>query len=305
MKKKIFAVLIAVFLVSGACLKADPGDNAAAFLRIGVGAGPSAMAEAYAGVCGDILSHYYNPAGLASLDGYNFSLSHALWFEDISYSNFVAGMPLLDGYAALGVSGLFSGEIDKYNWQGDDMDDTYSPSDIAVSGSYSRVITTGVSAGAALKFITSEIDGDRASAVALDIGAMKRLGEINLGLSLQNLGTEMKFRDEGDPLPFIARLGASYPFDLSVFNMLAVAETNLSTEVPFKFNAGVKADYPAGEFLLSLRLGVKSYAEGLDALSHLTTGFGVEYSDIVFDYGFASFEDLGLTHRVSLGYRLN
>jgi len=304
MNKRIITTAVLGLLVASGTAYSSPGSSAASFMRIAVGAKPSAMGEAYAGVRDDILSIYYNPAGISRLESYNLSFTHALWFEDINYSNFAAGMPAFDGYMALGLSGIFTGKIDKYDRTGEDMDDTYSPYDMAVSLSYARDIESmDISAGASLKFITSDIDGHTASAVAADLGAMKKFGDINAGVSIQNVGTEMKYRNDSDPLPLIVRLGASYPFVLGPFNMLGSAETNLSNDVPFKFNAGVNAGYPAGDFLLSLRLGFKSYAEGLDALSHLTTGFGVEYSDIVFDYGFASFEDLGLTHRISMGYR--
>ncbi len=304
-KKIIISAVTGIILAAGAAYS-DPGDSAAAFLRIGVGARPAAMGEAYAGVDGDILSLYSNPAGLASLKTYQFSVTHAFWLDSTNYSNFAGGAPLFNGYMALGLSGLFYGEIDKYKSDGSEGDGSYSPSDMAVSVSYARDDLIGdVSVGGTFKLVTSQIDSENATAVAVDIGAMKKIGDLNAGLSVQNIGTEMKYRNEGDPLPLIGRLGASYPFSLGSFNMQGVAETNFSRDVPFKFNAGINADYPAGDMLVSLRLGLKSYAEGLDAWSHLATGMGLVYENIVFDYAFASFEDLGMTHRVSLGYRFN
>jgi len=212
---------------------------------------------------------------------------------------------MLNGYLAVGGNGLFYGEIDKYKSDGTDAGDTYSPSDMAFSLSYARDdLIEDMSFGGTFKFINSNIDDETATAVAMDIGAMKQIGDVNTGLSVQNIGTEMKYRDEGDPLPFITRLGASYPFMVGDFDMLASAETNFSADVPFRINAGVNADYPVDDFILSLRLGLKSYAEGLDPLSHLTAGFGVSISNMKFDYAFASFEDLGMTHRISMSTRL-
>ncbi len=304
MNKKIAFMVFLVIIVVGVYAKAGPGSSGAAFLRIGVGAKPVAMGEAYAGMKGDILSLYSNPAGLSSIEYRELSFSHAFWIDSINYSNFIAGTPALEGYMAVSLSGLFAGEMDKFSRFGDDMGETYSPADMAVMTSYSRKFGD-VSAGAAIKYITSRIDDHTASAFAADIGAMKELGDVNLGMSVQNIGTEMEFREESDPLPLTVRLGASYPFEFSGMDFIAVAETSYSEDVPFRVNGGVNADIEIDEILLSLRLGGKSYAEGLDFLSHLTTGIGLEYRDINFDYGFASMEDLGLTHRVSVSYKLN
>lgn len=301
--KKLITTAAAVILALGVSAQADPGDNAASFLRIGVGAKPAAMGEAYAGVSGDLMALYSNPAGLSSLFGYEFSFSHAVWLEDITYSNLAVGANILDGYAALGINYLSAGSIRKADNTGKKLATSYTPSDLLITGAYSRVFGD-IATGAALKVIHSEIDGDTATGVALDIGAQRYFGLLNAGLVIQNLGTEMTFRNDGDSLPMAVRAGASYPFFVHGFDIQAVAEAAYSTEVPFTFNAGVNADYPVGDFILSLRLGFKSNTDGLNALSHLTTGFGVNYSDIAFDYSFASFEDLGMTHRISLGYRM-
>ncbi len=304
MSKNIIAAAFLVSIFVSGTLYAGPGGSAAAFLKIGVGARPTAMGEAYAGIKGDILSIYSNPAGISSLVNYNFSFTHAFWFEGINYSNFVAGAPMLDGYMALGVNGIFYGEIEKYDRYGDKPDDTYSPSDMAFSLSYaSDDLLDSLSFGGTFKLITSHIDDESATAVAMDMGVMREIGNINAGFSLQNMGTEMKYRNEGDPLPFTARLGASYPFRAGDFDMVVSAETNYSADIPLRANAGINADYPVNDFLLSLRVGLKSYAEWLHALSHLTTGFGVKYDNMTLDYSVASFEDLGLTHRISTGYR--
>lgn len=301
--RKIIVTAAAVLLATGGVVYSDPGESAASFLRIGVGAKPAAMGEAYAGVTGDLMSLYSNPAGLSTLFGYEFGFSHAIWFEDISYSNIAAGGNMLDGYVALGVNYLSVGSIRKADNLGNRLQSSYTPSDLLITAGYARIIGD-ISAGAALKIIHSEIDGDSATGVAVDLGAQKYFGVLNAGVVIQNLGTPMEFRSESDPLPLAVRAGISYPFLLSGLDITAVSEAAYSNEVPFTFNAGVNADYPVSEFILSLRVGFKSNAEGLDALSRLTTGFGVEYADIAFDYSFASFEDLGMTHRISLGYRM-
>ena len=304
MNKKIVIIALAFLVLVRFNAFANPGDSGAAFLRIGEGAKPSSLAGAYAGVGGEIISLFSNPAGLSSVSGYEFSFSHAMWIDDISYYNFAAGAPLLKGYAAAGFTAVSAGEIDKYNRLGDEMGDSYNPTDMAFSLAYSRLIRE-VSAGVAVKFITSDIADETANAFALDLGAMKRFGLLNTGFSVQNIGTEMKYREDSDPLPLMARVGVSYPFyNIAGLDFLVLSEINISKDIPFKFNAGVNADYPINESMLSLRLGFKSYAEGLDTLSHFTGGLGIKHGQIAFNYALVSFQDLGLTHRVSLDYSI-
>ncbi len=279
------------------------GEKGASFLRLGVGAKPASLGEAYSGVSGDLLSLYYNPAGLSSISGYKMSFSHALWFESIDYSNFTMGMPWLGGYMTVGINGLFMDDIEKYDYMGDPLDDKYSPRDMAVSLSYSRKVNS-FSTGLAVKYITSEIDDEKAEAFACDIGIMRSFGKLNAGLAFQHIGTEIKFLRQGDPLPFTVRGGASYPFSIAGIDTLALAELRYLTDENIRLNGGLNMDFPINDILFSIRMGGRSYAEGLDALSHLTAGFGLGYKNIDFDYAFASFEDLGSTHRVSLSFFL-
>ncbi len=301
MKKIVASVVLMIFVAS--LSRANPGDSTAGFLRIGPGAKSAAMGEAYAGMTGDLLSLYHNPAGMANIKSHRYSFSHALWFEDINYSNFTFGIPLGGGYAAVGLSGLFVGPIDKYDFRGDAVGDSFSPSDIAAVVSFARK-EEGSSDGVALKYITSEIDGHRADAFAIDLGAVRHYGKFDVGVSVQNIGPKMKFRKKSEKLPFKVRLGASYPLYRAGYRVQAAAEALYSVGIPLRGNAGLNFEFPIDKLLLSMRLGMKSYAEGLDFLSHFTGGFGLEYEGFGFDYAVASFEDLGLTHRVSLSYML-
>jgi hypothetical protein len=60
--------------------KRNPGLT---FLKIGVGARATAMGSAQAAVAADATSLYWNPAGLALVDGWDFHVSHNEWFQDI------------------------------------------------------------------------------------------------------------------------------------------------------------------------------------------------------------------------------
>ncbi|MFC1501620.1 hypothetical protein ACFL58_04145, partial [Elusimicrobiota bacterium] len=69
-----------------------------------------------------------------------------------------------------------------------------------------------VNVGVNIKYISSNIDDVTATAFAADIGAQKTYvdARIQVGAAVQNLGSEVKFNFEGDPLPLNFRLGAKY-----------------------------------------------------------------------------------------------
>ena len=69
---------------TGAVHKA--GSTAAQFLKIGAGARSIAMGGAYAAIADDILSIYWNPAGLARIGGNGeATFNHAEWLADTQY----------------------------------------------------------------------------------------------------------------------------------------------------------------------------------------------------------------------------
>jgi len=68
------------------------GTSAGTFLKIGVGARPVGMGEAFVAVANDPSTIYWNPAGLAGLQRKEVTASHVDWPADVSY-DFVAAVP--------------------------------------------------------------------------------------------------------------------------------------------------------------------------------------------------------------------
>src|SRR4051812_24888171 len=65
--------------------KDQAGTSGAAFLKIGPGARPAAMGEAFTGVADDIHSIYWNPAGLSKLTMPELTGMHMQYFQSIQY----------------------------------------------------------------------------------------------------------------------------------------------------------------------------------------------------------------------------
>jgi len=302
--EKIFTAAALGLLCSPSLVFAQSarGTSAFQFLQLGVGARPSAMGEVFAGVADDVNSIYWNPAGLAGIARRELSVTHALWFGDITYSNLACAQPVKGGTVGAAFNVLNTGDIRKADNTGLRLSDTYNMSDVMGIVSYARGFDK-LALGANLKFISSRIEEETAHSFAADIGALysgfkpwgRRLG---VGLSVQNLGTKAKYVSEENPLPVIVRAGGS----LQLFKDLLVASDLNYTERKINVHAGAEYSRAFGALVLAARAGYKDDTiKELGALSGLTAGMGLSWGDYQIDYAWNSFTDLGVANRISLG----
>jgi hypothetical protein len=300
----LFAAAAALYGSHPVLAASARGTSAFQFLQLGVGARPAAMGETFAGVAGDVNSIYWNPAGLAGLAAGELSLTHALWLEDITYSNIAYGRPALGGTVGLAFSILGTGDIRKADNTGLQLNDDYSLSDKMGLVSYARWFGD-LALGASFKYINSGIEDESAHAYAVDLGTLysgfrpwgRKLG---LGLSAQNLGTKVKYVSEAEPLPVLIRAGGA--LELSK-GLLAAADLDY-LEKNINVHAGAEYTLRLGSLALAARAGYKSdTVKEQGALSGVTAGFGVNWADYKFDYAWNSFTDLGATQRISLGMK--
>lgn len=307
LKRSAAAALAAVCLLScaPAVFAGDAaGTSAFQFLQLGVGARPSAMGEAFAGVAGDVNSVYWNPAGLAALDRRELSVTHAQWLEEITYSSLACGLPVNGGTVAAAFNVLNTGSIDKADNTGQRLAENYSMAEVMGLLSYARK-SGALALGANLKFISSRIEEETAQSLAADLGALyggiavhgRRL---NLGLSVQNLGTRAQYVSEAYSLPVTVRAGAA----LEAYKGLLLVSDLVYREETVDIHAGAEYTRAFGTVVVAARAGYKDdTVKELGSLSGLTAGLGVGWTDFQLDYAWNSFTDLGATHRLSLGIK--
>jgi hypothetical protein len=110
MKKLQAAVLLVVWLAGPVAAQdfvtdvSNNGTVSAAFLEIGVGARAEAMGGAYASEAGRAEMIYWNPAGLAYLDGLSTTFTHTEWLADLTFDFFALAVPLPFFNTVLGTS---------------------------------------------------------------------------------------------------------------------------------------------------------------------------------------------------------
>lgn len=302
--KRVLASLTALAVAAGVAGAAEAGSSAAAFLKIGVGARAVGMGEAAAAVAAGPEALYWNPAGLAAYERGAVSFTHNEWLEDVRYEYLGLSYPLLNvGTFAFTAGRVSMGEIEGRNEQGDPTG-TFNASDMALSLGYARRLLKILTVGVGAEYVTEKIEAESAATFAGTAGAIvdTPLAGLAAGVSASNVGGELKFIEEGDPLPMVVRGGLAYllPFGGEANRLTVAADAvkfNDSDDV--KVNGGVEYWFMG---TVAARAGYKAnYDE-----DGVTGGLGFKYAaserlGLAADYAYADMGVFGATHRISLG----
>ena len=299
------------------------------FLKIGGGARAAAMGESFVSMPGDINSIFYNPAGLAHIEGRELMFSYTDWIADITH-NAIAGAWNFQNIGTFAFSFIFMdyGEPIRVTQRADNEvgyiggnrygGPTFSPAEFAGGIAYSRKFTNKFSMGGHIKYVYQSLghsniikDGvekvkkNEISGIALDFGTVYYTGirDLRLGFSITNFSRDYQYEKESFQLPLTMRIGLA----MTVWRL---EDQNLSLSV----DALHPRDYAeqinfGGEYwykdFLALRAGYKfNYDE-----QGLTLGVGFNYQisknlgRLVFDYAYTSFgELLGSVNSFNIGF---
>ncbi|HEX7877774.1 MAG TPA: PorV/PorQ family protein, partial [Candidatus Eisenbacteria bacterium] len=222
---------LCALVVLGLLLASAPamaqGTAGAYSLQIPPGARAEGMGRSFTAIADDAFAPWWNPGGLAFLDGQNASLMHTklvpdladdVYFEYISYAQHLAGW----GGIAGTITYLSYGESQATDGSSGDLG-TFSSWEIAPSVAIGTSITDNLGLGANLKYVHLDLapalsstsgQAGKGSTFAVDIGALYRIpnAPINLALVVQNLGPDIALVDEeqADPLPRMLRVGGAW-----------------------------------------------------------------------------------------------
>src|SRR5262249_42958162 len=146
----------------------------------------------------------YNPASLKTLKTGQASFLYQKGLVEDSYGHFMIGSPMRNGSLGLSVGYYNGGSIDLYD--GVTQRTVTAQRDMTMALGYAHNIGN-VSVGMTGKYLSSElIESAKATAYAADFGLSMGMGSrMQLGAAVQNIGTQLKFVQEGDSLPRIAR----------------------------------------------------------------------------------------------------
>ena len=278
----------------------NTGTSGGQFLAMPKGVRASGMGEAQGAVSGDINAIYFNPAALNSMESPAISAMHSLWLNQMYYEYVTGALPLDIGVFAFSLNYKGMPDIQKTDKTGITLDEKYGAYDILTYLSYAGNFREH-NYGANLFMIRESIDDESATAFGIDLGYITELNsQASVGLSLQNIGTNLKFRDKSYPLPFNLKAGVSY---MPAEELLIAADVNLGRDNIPALNAGSEYTYELDDISLKARTGYRTQpAFTYGALYGFSFGGGIEYSSFVLDYAWSPYGKLGSAHRFALSY---
>lgn len=262
-----------------------------------------------------------------------FTLMHTNWLKELAddmYYEFISYVTPVEGWGTFGgnITFITYGAIDRTGEEGPTVLDTWSPFDIAFTGSYGTSLTRKLKGGFSVKFIYSRLspqgagleagrEAGVATGFALDLGLLYEWTQrLNLGLALTNLGPDVTYIDaaQSDPFPSNLAVGAAFwPIRTDFYHLLLTAETNkdltgsfdgLSNEAKeLVWNAGAEVGYLD---LIAFRAGYLYDQEGKLKTVTLGAGLSLLANKFQFDFSYIPKNEnviLANTLRISLSVR--
>jgi hypothetical protein len=341
------ALCIAVVLLAaadGTAVAQKVGTSSFQFLKVMPTARATALGDAYATLASGVDGVFWNPAGLTSARSHEIATTLTLWLFDTKQSALAYAVPV-DDIGTFGVQLQFVdyGKIeetraDHLQFEGSGADFHYnpgltgkvfSPYAYVVGISYARQMTERFSAGVTAKFVSESLWDEPTAVIENEYGETETVNtyarrfffdfgmrydtgfrSIQLGITLQNLGPQVKFAREEYPAPLTFRLGTA----ANLMGPEALLMTDDVNRITFAYDIFQPNDYAqqmhvgveyAFHEVFALRAGYKLNYDN----DGLTFGGGVTPdiggTSLAFDYSYGQMGDyLGNVHRISLGVRV-
>ncbi|MCK4297314.1 MAG: PorV/PorQ family protein [Candidatus Marinimicrobia bacterium] len=251
-RKLIFFALITL-LICANILSAQNSPNRVGttvsnFLELGYDPKGIAMGEACVSTVNDLSSIYWNPAGLAFMQKNEMFFAYQPWLVGTQTYIASAGLvvPSIGTFAAC-VMGINYGEMEVTTMElQEGTGEIYTPTDLAISFSYGRRLTSWFGFGATAKYVHSSIFHSSANAIAADFGVIINTGYFSptdkkdgmrIGMCLSNYGTRMKYGG----LDMLRSVDIS-PDEAGNYKDIKVEYKTDSWELPLIFRIGISVN---------------------------------------------------------------
>ena len=312
-RKSILAVCLIGLMMPGLALAADifqkVGTFDGQFLKINVGARATGMGGAFVAVSDDASALYWNCAGIARIEGSQLQLNNAMWIADMQFNEigYVFHIKKFPGAFGLNARSLsMKPMVETTAYQPDPVvgtGQTFDAGMMSLGLTYSRSFTDKFSAGVTANFIHEGLADLSQQTYAFDIGTLYDVGTLGMkiGMSIQNIGTQIKFIEREGRIPSIFRVGTSFQMLNSADNKL-IGSFEFSHPPDNSERMNVGAEYTFKDFF-KLRGGYNINYDA-DALAG-GAGFRFPISSMGkadLDYSYTDMRDLGGVHRFSLQF---
>lgn len=308
MKKIILSTMFLSFLFSINLF--SKGTTSSLMFRFYPSAEAAAMGNTFSAIGSTAESIYYNPASLSCLDTKEIYVNYTHWIFDMYDLSLAFVYPVSMFRFALGLRYFYLGEITETSLD-QSLREKSTLYNLKTIFSSSLKINDIINIGISIKNLIQNygIGYESISSFAVDLATRLDINYFSFALALLNIGGTLKIEEVENPIPFLIKIGAGYKIldNLKVGTDIDIVEGSLKLHIgtEYKFNKAV-----------SIRLGYDQIDE-LNLLKGISLGFGyeTEYSEIttfkdssvlvgIFNYSFTYLgDDLGFSHRVSLGTR--
>lgn len=344
--KQILRIVPGVFLLLACALPLyaqKVGTTSLQFLKVMPTARATAMGDAYVSLVSGADASFWNPAGLAGMEHHELTTTLVSWLFDSKQIALAYGLPMGDwGTLGLQFQYIDYGSIQETRADAVDLvvpaqgepffnagltGRTFTPYSYLIGLSYAQAFTDKFSAGVTIKYATESLWTDQvitvvnsvtgetaeyktyAEVVLFDFGMKYNTGfrSVQLGVSVQNFGSQVTFAKVAHPAPLAFRLGVSanlFGPDALLFtddmNRFTVSY-DLFQPNDYRQQMHIGAEYSFAD-VVDLRAGYKvDYdTEGLTFGGGVHTALaGVPFR---FDYSYGKLSEyLNNVHRISLG----
>ena len=286
---------------------AKVGTIGGQFLKIGVGARASAMGGAFVSVADDASAVFWNPAGVARIQKGVISINHTAWLADISFSQatYLFHTRLLPGTIGINARSLYmDAQAVRTVFRPEGEGRSFDAGDVAFGLTYARSLTDKFSAGISANYLQSTLATYTGNAAVFDFGTLYSTGyrSLKIGMSIQNIGSNMRFIDDDVTMPTVFRVGMSMNLYESADHMFLMAG-DFSHPPDNNERASWGTEYGFKEFFYA-RGG---YHFNYD-LERMTAGLGFKLatslnSEARIDYSFTDMSAMDGIHRLSVDFR--
>ncbi|MFH2070176.1 MAG: PorV/PorQ family protein [Elusimicrobiota bacterium] len=314
MLRKIFVFLSSIIL-SWSIISAK--TTGASFLSIGIGARAIGMGSAFTAVANDVTAIHWNVAGLSQLTRREISAMHSEWVVNTKLDFIGYAQPIKSGVLGGSIVYLSQSELEGRD-ENRQQTGTFGASDLAVTLSYSRrlpELSNTISAGLNVKFIQQNIEVHTARGVAIDVGTLYQtpINNLKAGLSVQNIGAQMKFISQTYSMPLTMTLGIGYTMGgiviaLDIKQQVYEGRTIISAGTEYRVMNSIAFRMGYAGKLTEGALSNRDIIQGSNADIANLTGFGAGiglrlFTNHQMDYSFVPYGVLGDTHRISFSTR--
>ena len=271
------------------------------FLSFSPDARAAALGDAVTAKTGGASSLFYNPAGMARIEGMNLSAGQANWIAGITYNAVSVAYASDAGVFGISVMNVDYGEIQgtirSSNTAGYADTELFTPTANVVGLGYAIAPTDRFSVGGQVKFVNEKlgnayldtegsVEGLESldmDAVAYDFGLMYQMDWRNLmiAMSARNFSESLKYAEEAFELPLTFRMGVA----VDVIENLSLSFVNerprdyfSTTRVGFEYSLmgmlAVRAGYVTPTDEAGINLGVGFQVAGFN-VDVAYTDFGV------------------------------